>query len=243
VDPVNKSITKTDQRCSPAAGFTLVELMVALAVSGIVMAAVTTAFLSQHNVYLTQGQVVEMQENARVAMNMLEMDLRSAGYDPKNRGGAGIIAPGANTITFTRYTDLPGPPVDLGGGPLETITYSLVDAFVTEGRNDGFLDDLGRRVDAGVFEPVVENISWRVVAAPFHLELRYLDVNGVATAVLSDIRSIQVSFLAQSAQRASTSSHPSRDTYTTPSGANWLADANFWNLYMTTTINCRNLGL
>lgn len=222
------------RRLSPAAaGFTLVELLVALAVGSIVMAAVMTAFLSQHNTYLAQGQVVEMQQNARVALDLLELDIRSAGYDPNNLG-AGITTAGidpvtgvASTLTFTREKDDPTPP------DLETISYSLVDAFATEGRNDGVVDDLGRN-DGGGSQPVAENIS--------RLEFRYLDGDGNPTAVLNNIRSIQVSILVQSA-RPEVQSNPGRDIYTTPSGAQWQAPAGFWNVYLTTAVYCRNLGL
>lgn len=207
------------------AGFTLVELMVALAVGSIVMAAVMTAFLSQHNTYLAQGQVVEMQQNARVALDMLELDIRSAGYDPNNLG-AGITTAGVNNLVFTR---------DNGAGVLETISYSLMDAFIVEGRNDGLVDDLGRDDGSGAgLLPVAENIS--------QLEFRYLDGDGTSTAVVNDIRSIQVSLLAQSA-RPEAKANPGRDTYTTPSGGAWQAPVGFWNLYLTTTVYCRNLGL
>lgn len=211
---------------APAAGFTLVELMIATAVTGIVMAAVMTSFLSQHNVYLAQGHVVEMQENARIAMNMLEQDIRSAGYDPSHLG-AGITVAGANNLTFTRYTD---------AGALETISYALYDAYATTipPGNDGVADDLGRNQNGGGLQPVAENIS--------QIEFRYLDGGGNQTAVLSDIRSIQVSILVLSAQRE-TQSRPSRDVYTTPLGANWQAPAGFYNLYLTTRLHCRNLGL
>ena len=243
----------TTYRRFSTAGFTLVELMVALAVGSIVMAAVMTAFQAQHNTYLAQGQVVEMQQNARVALDMLELDIRSAGNDPNNLG-AGITTVGidpvtgvASTLTFTRDNggedtnrngvldvgeDTNGNGV-LDAGVLETISYGLVDAFSTEGRNDWVVDDLGRNEGGGP-QPVAENIS--------RLEFRYLDGNGNPTAVLNNIRSIQVSILVQSA-RPEAQSNPGRDIYTTPSGAQWQAPVGFWNLYLTTAVYCRNLGL
>ena len=231
MDQVNKKFQNMARHFSPTAGFTLVELMVATAVSGIVMAAVMTSFLSQQNVYLTQGHVVEMQENARVAMNMLEMDIRSAGYDPNHLGAgvttAGIAANGvAPTLTFTR---------DDGTGALETISYSLFDAYATTvpPRNDGLVNDWGRN-NGGGLQPVAQYIT--------NLEFRYLDGDGNPTSVLSNIRSIQVSILAQSAQ-PETKSYPRRDIYATPSGAAWQAPVGYWNLYLTTMLNCRNLGL
>lgn len=214
-------------------GFTLVELLISLLVGSIVMAAVMTSFQSQHNTYLAQDQVVEMQQNARVAMDMLVRDIRSAGYDP-NRLGAGITAAGANNLVFTREDDP-------AAAALETISYSLYDAYATAvpPSNDGLNDDLALQVtDAGGMsagrQVVAENIS--------QLEFRYLDGNGNVTAVLGDIRSIQVSLMVQASQADTKTSPPVR-SYTTPSGAIWNSTPGFRSVYLTSTVQCRNLGL
>lgn len=233
-------------------GFTLVELMIAMAVGGIVMAAVMTAFLSQHRSYIAQDEVVEMQQNARVAMDMLVRDIRSAGYDP-NGLGAGITAIGNGTeldpddntkrlpLQFTR---------DNGAGVLETIAYSLYDAYENAAPpgNDGLVDDLGRN-EGGGRQAVAENIS--------QLEFLYLDANGAPTAVLNDIRSIQISILAVASRPdqnftntmvycpASNPFNPLTGLCTNP------APATIWGPYndnlrrrlLTTTVQCRNLGL
>lgn len=210
------------RRLSRAGGFTLVEVLIAMAVGGIVMGAVMTAFLSQHRSYLAQDDVVEMQQNARMAMDMLVRDIRSAAYDPNNLG-MDITTAGANNLVFTR---------DDNTGVLETIRYTLVDAFITEGRNDGFVDDLGRDEGAGL-QPVAENIS--------QLEFRYLDEDGNVTAALDAIRSIQVSIMVQTSR--SDVNGPAAQNYTTPSDNTWTSTAGFRSRYLTTTIQCRNLGL
>jgi type IV pilus assembly protein PilW len=210
-------------------GFTLIELLISLLVGSIVMAAVMTSFQSQHNTYLAQDQVVEMQQNARVAMDMLVRDIRSAGYDPNNLG-TGITAAGVGIeglpLTFTR---------DDGTGVLETINYSLYDAYATAvpPSNDALSDDLGRDTGGGR-QAVAENIS--------QLEFRYLDGNGNVTATLGDIRAIQVSIMVQAAL-ADTKTNPPARTYTTPSGAIWNSTPGFRSVYLTTTVQCRNLGL
>jgi|GEM_PF-2074440 len=61
-------------------GLTLIELMVALALSFIVIGAVYRAFSSQQRTYTIQDQVAEAQQSARVAMNILMRDLRMAGH-------------------------------------------------------------------------------------------------------------------------------------------------------------------
>lgn len=60
-------------------GFTLIELMVALAILGIVLAGIYSIFNTQHKSYIVQEQVVDSQQNVRVAMNMISRDMRNAG--------------------------------------------------------------------------------------------------------------------------------------------------------------------
>ena len=61
-------------------GLTLIELLVALAISGILMAAIYRTFLSQYKTYTVQEQVVDMQQNARVAINRMMREIRMAGF-------------------------------------------------------------------------------------------------------------------------------------------------------------------
>ncbi len=49
-------------------GFTLVELLVAMAISTMVMAAIYSTYHVQLRSHITQQTVVEMQQNARAAM-------------------------------------------------------------------------------------------------------------------------------------------------------------------------------
>ncbi|WP_169737351.1 PilW family protein [Desulfobulbus elongatus] len=225
-------MNRTDMdRLRQQKGFTLVELMIAMLVGGVVMAAVMTSFLSQHETYLAQDEVVEMQQNARVAMDMLTRDIRTIGYDPGGDLGAELTTLGiqgdgtASILTFTR---------DDGTGVLETIEYSLFDAYVTTGRNDGKVDDLAREEDGGGRQVVAENIS--------QLEFRYLDEDGDPTNTLSGVRAIQVSMMVQATNPATKSPPPPR-TYTTPSGATWTSDNGYRSLFLTSTVHCRNLGL
>lgn len=220
-------------------GFTLIELLIAMLVGSMVMAAVMVSFQSQHNTYLAQDEVVEMQQNARVAMDMLVRDIRSAGYDPNSLGAGittvGITAGGvAPTLTFTREDDAAPP-------GLETISYSLFDAFVSTDppSNDGLVDDLALQVTTAASgtagrQVVAENIS--------RLEFLYLDASGNPTAVLDNIRTIQVSIMVQAAM-SDTKNPPASKTYTTPSGAVWNSTAGFRSVFLTTTVQCRNLGL
>lgn len=61
-------------------GFTLVELMVAITIGLIILAAVSSIFVSAKRSYNEQDRQAKMQENARFALHFLMYDLRHAGY-------------------------------------------------------------------------------------------------------------------------------------------------------------------
>ncbi len=61
------------------AGFTLIEIVIALAILTLSMTAIFASFNFQQKSYLAQNAVAEMQQNVRGAMNYVELDLRNAG--------------------------------------------------------------------------------------------------------------------------------------------------------------------
>lgn len=61
-------------------GFTLIELMIAMALSLIVMAAIFSTFKSQQDSYVVQSQVSMAQQNLRAALYMITRDVQMAGY-------------------------------------------------------------------------------------------------------------------------------------------------------------------
>ena len=62
-------------------GVSLIELLVALVICGIVVAGAYRFFITQTRAYAVQDQVIEAQQNVRLAMEILLRDLRMAGYD------------------------------------------------------------------------------------------------------------------------------------------------------------------
>jgi type IV pilus assembly protein PilW len=61
-------------------GFSLVELMVAITIGLIILAAVSAVFVSSKRSYSTQDRLARLQENARFAMQFMTRDIRMAGY-------------------------------------------------------------------------------------------------------------------------------------------------------------------
>lgn len=68
-------------------GFTLVELLIVLAVSGIVLTGVMKVFSNSQATYNTQEEVAAMQQNVRTAKMFLERDIRMAGSGAMNLSG------------------------------------------------------------------------------------------------------------------------------------------------------------
>ncbi|MEN6486398.1 MAG: prepilin-type N-terminal cleavage/methylation domain-containing protein, partial [Syntrophobacteraceae bacterium] len=102
-------------------GFTVVELIVAVALTGIATAAVYKSFSAQQSVYTAQGQVVDLQQNLRAGTDLLVRELRMAGCDPSTRASAGFVTANALTVRFTMNFDDDDDVSDEG----EDITYSL----------------------------------------------------------------------------------------------------------------------
>ena len=61
-------------------GFSLVELMVAVTIGLIILAAVSGIFVTSKTTYNTQDNLARLQENARFAIHYLADDVRKAGY-------------------------------------------------------------------------------------------------------------------------------------------------------------------
>ena len=234
--------------CEKCTGFTLVELLVALVVSGIIMTGVYSAFKTQQDSFTAQDQVVEMQQNIRSAFYLLADELRMAGYDMDKNGSktdtAGITAASPTSITFTIVADTDG--VDNAApsgadevGELKTITYDLYDAY-----SNG-INDIGRQVGS-VKSAVAENIE--------QLEFLYTLADGTqvlapTTAQLPLIRSIQVSMLAITAhpdrKYTNNQSYAPASASAIASGIDWSPSSpdHFRRRFQTMTIKLRNMGL
>ena len=68
-------------------GFTLVELMIVLVILGIVTVGAMTAIISQSRVYHSEEKIIDMQMNARVAMDRICFLLRMAGVGCEDNFG------------------------------------------------------------------------------------------------------------------------------------------------------------
>lgn len=113
-------------------GFSLVELLVAMGITAVVMAAVYKIYTTQQDSYVLQEQVAEMQQNGRTAKYVMTREIRMAGYNPTRKLNVG------NFVT-SFVARLPGDGLD-DGDPNRTSTGSDSIAFTLDYNGDGVLD-------------------------------------------------------------------------------------------------------
>ena len=164
------------------AGFTLAELLVGLAITGIVMAALFGLLTVSQQSVLQGTNQAEAQQNARVVLARMIDDIRSAGYDPTNSGFSTII--NQTTTAFTLQNDWDGSgaiqnnvTTTLSGVARgEQITYSL--SGTTLSRQESQVDG-----------------SALPIATVQSMTLQYLDAAGAVTATSADIRTVAVTLV------------------------------------------------
>ncbi len=206
-------------------GFTLVELLVAMAVSLLAMGAIYSTFLNQFKSYQIQEEIAAMQQNIRAAMYHMQREIRMAGCDPTGSAGAGITAASPTSISFTEDVRGDSTGSDPDGDiddPNENIAYSLSGTNLV--RNTG-----------GGDQAVAENID--------ALNFVYLDANGNTTTTLDDIRSVEITIVARTGRSLRAS--PNNMIYKNQRDETILGAQNdhYSRKRLTTVVKCRNLGL
>ena len=161
-------------------GFTLVELLIAMAVGLIVLSAVVSTFIIQRKTFDVQEQTTEMTQNARAAMDLMTREIRMAGYNPTGATFDGVTY---SASELKIQADLNGDG-DTTSGSNEIITYSY----------DGTNKQIDRKPGiAGTPNALAENIK------AFTFE--YLDENGGGPETTnSDIRQIRITITARTAK-------------------------------------------
>lgn len=215
--------------CTHKNGFTLIELLIAMVISSFVMAAIYATYNAQLKSHVTQQIVVEMHQNARAAMFMLERELRLAGYDPLGNGVPGITTAQINAITFTMditggetdlldndddgLTDEPGETDGDTNDAFEQITYRLSNDLDDDGVADSLDCSLQRQYWNGaalITDPDDVDVAMDIDA----LNFVYLDEDGddlidysgafdppqVPAADLANIRVVQITIVARAGQ-------------------------------------------
>jgi len=221
-----------DRRGRFSQGFTLVELLIAVAIAGIVMGGIYSVYRSQQSSYVAQAQVTALEQQVRAAMFFMQRDISMAGCDPTGHANAGILTAGSNFIRFTEDLNGNGDPSEYN----EDIAYSL---YTSKG-----VQKLGRRSPYKKNNHLVSNQP--VVEHVDSLNFVYLDAAGnVLLTPVSDpsrIRSVQITLVVRGDKA---DPHFSNTTiYRNQFGARIFGPANdhFRRRLLTAEVLCRNLA-
>lgn len=84
-------------------GFSLIEVMISLAIVSLVMAALIGVFVRSNQVYTQQNSTVALQQELRAAIEIMIMEIRMAGFNPMNVKGDkfGVQRAERNELRFT----------------------------------------------------------------------------------------------------------------------------------------------
>lgn len=85
-------------------GFSLVELLMVVAISSIVIAIIANIYIAQSKRYATTDSIANIQQDLRGVLAILPMEIRLAGCDPTKSNVPGIITATRNSFRFTMDT-------------------------------------------------------------------------------------------------------------------------------------------
>jgi prepilin-type N-terminal cleavage/methylation domain-containing protein len=90
-------------RCRGERGFTLLEMVIGLALISLVGLAMIASFTRLSRVYTTQNVSAEIQQVARAGIDYMSYEIRMAGLDPFHTAASSLeeISPGGNKIRFS----------------------------------------------------------------------------------------------------------------------------------------------
>ncbi len=180
-------------------GFSLIELLVSMAILGIVLAGLASLFASQSRHYAAQGDIIEMQANARAAMEFVTRTMRGLMRERGLVAEANFNAPvigdeGANNsrITFTAFGEaLDADGNAIVGGPEVNIHGFVIAHDGVDGPNT-LTYGLDRTMNDTTYlpgQPLALNIT--------AFNLQRLDINGAATTAWADTARIMVIITAE----------------------------------------------
>ena len=209
---------KTNRFRSPIAGrqtgFTMVDILVGLAMASVVMVAIISLFTSVGRSYTIQNVAADVQQVTRAGIEHMAQNIRMAGLDPFGNAGAQINEFNADKIRFSLdRCDIPigaqgcGFPDGDVDDKFESVTYQW--------------DQAERKLKQVLYEGTASAHTETLIENVSNLQFSYLDDDDGAAATAADIRTVIISL-----------------TVTDSAGRGGNVSRTY-----STRVRCRNLGL
>ena len=172
-------------------GFSLVELLMALAISSIVLGAIYSVFSITNKNFTTQNVAANVQQSLRSAIGLMARDIRLAGLDPIGTDSFGIEYASQTKIRFTLDS------IDSGSGKFngivdetnfEEVTYDFQSNQVVQ-----TLYETAASPNPAVLVSNITNLNFAYLDAANNDLVDYgLSPARVPDDKLADIRSVEV---------------------------------------------------
>ena len=220
-------------RVNRQTGFSLVDILVGLAIASVLMVAMVGIFTSMGRSYTTQNVAADVQQVARGGVELMIQEIRMAGLDPNGTAAAGVVADfdetngfhaahdgliaptDANNLAFTMDTDM--------DGRIDHCTDDVSGGCLAE--DDNIENELiAYRINNGVLQKYRgANAAWEGLTESnvSNLSFTYFDETGAVTTTPDQIRTVQISMTVQ-----------------LPAGRGGTVSRTY-----STQVRCRNIGL
>ena len=170
-------------------GFSLIEIMVAIAIMSILSIAMMKTYTGFTRVYTTQEVAAGVQQDLRAALNIMTQDIRMAGFDPLDTDNFGVEVATATNIRITADYNVDPTQIFPEDTAFERITYNF------DAGNNRLEQILYETTGSESTQPVVDNVT--------NVAFTYLDANNAVTATLANIRTVTILMTIQEITRGS----------------------------------------
>ena len=217
---------------SKQTGFTLVDILVGLAMASVLMVAMVSLFTTMGRSYTTQNVAADVQQVARAGVELMIQEIRMAGFNPSGTAAAEIV----DTFDDTdRFHD------DHNGKVVSTDATHI--AFTIDADMDGRIDNcidvedeclaeddnienemIAYRLNNGAIEKYRPRLAqWEDLTEKnvSGFSFTYYDENGAVTTAVDAIRTVEISMTVQ-----------------LPAGRRGTLSRTY-----STRVRCRNIGL
>ena len=158
---------------SGAEGFTVTELVLALAMMMMIMAAMVSLLISLNRVYTALNVTAGVQQVTRAGINIMTRDIRMAGLNPLKINQIGLLEASVNKIRFQHDTNGSG---SIETGQDEDIAYLLNGNHQLIRQKDG-----NSRSNKSLIDHVTD------------LTFKYFDRDDRETSLFDEIHTVEIS--------------------------------------------------
>jgi type II secretory pathway component PulJ len=157
---------------SKTGGFTVTELVLALAIMMIIITAMVSLLISLNSAFVVQNVTAGVQQVTRTGINIMTRSIRMAGLNPLRINQVGILEASVHKIRFQHDTNGNGI-IDLGQN--EDVAYLLNDNHQLIRQKDG-----SSRSNKSLIEHVKA------------LKLRYFNRDNEETTIIDNIHTVEI---------------------------------------------------